>query len=298
MLDVGGDRDRHNGLLLARRNVITILFWNVGGNRDALAHLPCLSQAHSIDVFLLAECPDGLASVIVALSGGGIAYHESVASRAKVRAVTRLPSQSFVHRFTSVSREMAVWSLSAPNLKPPEILIAGIHLPAKIGGNSNTDQASIAREIVEELNEIEDSRSHRNTAMVGDFNMHPYDPGMTSVTGVHAQMTRALASKPDREHRQRPRRRFYNPMWGLYGDRTPGPAASHYWRSAALHNPYWGMLDQLVLRAPLIDSLREVRILDNDGYHPLTREDGVPDRRKISDHLPVLFQLDIPRSEP
>jgi exonuclease III len=278
--------------------LITILFWNVGGNFKALAHLPCLARASAIDVFLLAECPDDLTPTINSLNGLDGTYHESVASPAKVRAVTRLAAEAFVHRFTSVGREMAVWSLSAPNLAPPEVLIAGIHLPSKVGGSADADQASIAAEVVEELNEFEDSRRHRNTALVGDFNMHPYDPGMTSVTGVHAQMTRALARKRDRMHRRRPRRRFYNPMWGLFGDRTPGPAASYYWRAAVLHNPYWGMLDQLVLRASLIDYLQDVRVLDDDGVHPLTGRDGAPDRRDLSDHLPVLFQLDLLRSEP
>jgi exonuclease III len=212
--------------------------------------------------------------------------------------VTRLAAEAFVHRFTSVGRELAVWSLSAWNLTPPEVLIAGIHLPSKAGGSSDADQASIAAEVVEELNEFENSRRHRNTALVGDFNMHPYDPGMTSVSGVHAQMTRTLARKRDRIHRRRPRPRFYNPMWGLFGGRTPGAAASYYWRAGVLHNPDWGMLDQLVLRAPMIDYLQDVRVLADDGAHPLTGRDGAPNRRELSDHLPVVFQLDLPRSEP
>jgi len=97
-----------------------------------------------------------------------------------------------------------------------EVLLGGTHFPSTTGGLKETDQFSVAKEVMEELAELDEQRTRRNIVLVGDFNMHPYDPGMTSVTGVHGQMTRALAEQPDRVHRGVKRRRFYNPMWGLF----------------------------------------------------------------------------------
>lgn len=60
-----------------------------------------------------------------------------------------------------------------------------------------------------------------------------------------------------------------------------------------LHNPYWGMLDQVLVRPCLIDRLKDLSILGNDGSHNLTTADGTPNKNHLSDHLPVLFCLDV-----
>jgi exonuclease III len=274
--------------------VITIIFWNINKRPDILDHIECLGQTHLVDVFILSECPKNVKPALRALNVLGVGtYREEVSAKAKVRALTRLPAGDFIHRFTSIGREMAVWSVSAPKLTPDEVLIAGVHLPSKAGGIKDTDQDSVVGEVIEELGDVEDIHRHRNTVFVGDFNMHPYDPGMTSVTRVHGLMTRKLAELPDRVHRRQQRRRFYNPMWGLFGDRTPGPAGSYYWRSSALHNPHWGIFDQVLIRPALIDHLKDLHILDHDGNDSLVGPDDAPDRKYLSDHLPVLFRLDI-----
>ncbi|HEY7328913.1 MAG TPA: hypothetical protein VH592_14815, partial [Gemmataceae bacterium] len=123
--------------------------------------------------------------------------------------------------------------------------------------------------------------------------MNPYDPGMTLVTGIHALMTAQLARMRDRLYRKRRYRRFYNPMWGLFGDRTQGPAGTHYWRSNQPHNTHWAMFDQVLIRPALIDRLSTLEILDHDGKHSLLAADGAPDKGHLSDHLPIHFELDI-----
>lgn len=276
------------------RVVITILFWNLDKKPSIMTHLACLAETHSVDVFILAECPKNVKPAIRDLDNLGIGtYREEFNLRAKVRALTRLGTKDFIHRYTSQGRELAAWTLRAPKLNPEEALVVGVHLLSKAGGVSADDQASIAREVIAEMGDVEDDRNHQNTVLVGDFNMHPYDPGMTSVTGVHGLMTRELADLPDRVHRRTPRRRFYNPMWGLLGDRTPGPAGSHYWRSSVLHNTYWSILDQVLIRPALINHLVDLRILDNDGNHGLVGPDGAPDKRYLSDHLPIIVWLDV-----
>jgi hypothetical protein len=272
----------------------TVLFWNLSKRQDVMGHVICLAQSHPVDVFILAECPRSVKPVLRALNTLGSGdYHEAMNAKAKVRAITRLGTRDFIHKYTSLGREMAVWSLRTASTGLSTALIAGVHLPSKAGGIRDTDQASIAKEVIEELNDIEDDHKHRNTILVGDFNMNPYDPGMTSVTGVFGMMTTKLAELPDRRHRHIPRRRFYNPMWGLFGDRTEGPAGSHYWRASALHNPYWGILDQVLVRPTLVNRFNDLRILDHDGTHSLVSADGAPDRKYLSDHLPLVFRLDV-----
>jgi len=247
--------------------------------------LLCLAKTHDVDILLLAEYPPAkIAASVEALTALGVgSYRAEQSAPAKVLALTRLAREDFVHQFTSLGKEMAIWKLRAPKLQSREALLVGVHLPSKAGGNNETDQASVAMEVIKELASIEDEHNHRNTALVGDFNMQPYDPGMTMVTGFNGLMTRALAELPDRVHRTQARRRFYNPMWGLFGDRTPGPAGSYYWHSSVLHNTHWEMLDQVLLRSPLANHLVDLRVLDNDGNHTLVGRDG--GRRNITSRI-------------
>jgi endonuclease/exonuclease/phosphatase family metal-dependent hydrolase len=274
--------------------VVSVLFWNLAENPDILPHVRCLGRNRSVDIFLFAESPDNLGPALKGLNTlRRGTYKETGKARLKVRVISRLGPPEFNHLFTTLGRETAIWSIRAPKLVPPEILLAVTHLPSKAGGHSDAGQAKDAGDVASELAGIEDKRNHRNTVFVGDFNMNPYDPGMTLVTGVHGLMTTRLAQMPDRLYRNRRYRRFYNPMWGFFGDRTPGPAGTHYWRSHQPHNTHWGMLDQVLIRPALINQLATVEILDHDGKHSLLASDGAPNNDHLSDHLPIYFQLDV-----
>jgi hypothetical protein len=283
------------GLAKSKRcRVVSILFWNLAGNPAILPHLRCLGRNRSVDIFLLAESPADLGAAVEGLNTlrRGI-YREAGRVRPKVRVLTRLAPPEFDHLFTTIGGETGIWSIRAPKLIPSEVLLATTHLPAKVGGHTAAAQAQDAGDVAAELAEFEDGRNHRNTVFVGDFNMNPYDPGMTLVMGVHGLMTAQLARKGDRLYRKRRYRRFYNPMWGFFGDRTHGPAGTHFWRSAQPHNTHWAMFDQVLLRPALINSLAHLEILENDGQHSLLAVDGAPDKAHLSDHLPIIFQLDV-----
>ena len=173
--------------------MITLLFWNIAKNSVCLEHLPCLALARDVDVFILAECPQNVNLEGLNAIGKGI-YQLELNANAKVQAITRLDPSAFIHRYTSLGREMAVWSATMPNTTR-EILIAGVHLVSKFGGTTEADQALVASEIIGELNEVEDRHKHRNTVMIGDFNMQPYDPGMTNPIGLHGLMTQKTRRK-------------------------------------------------------------------------------------------------------
>jgi endonuclease/exonuclease/phosphatase family metal-dependent hydrolase len=170
--------------------------------------------------------------------------------------------------------------------------MALVHLPVKSGGVQDTDQHSWAEWIARDIAQIEDDEQCFDTVLVGDMNMNPFDPGMVSVMGIHGLMTRELAQLPDRLHKGRSFRRFYNPMWGLFGDRTPGPAGSYFWNSSVPSNPHWHMFDQVLLRPSLMNRLYDLQILDSDGYDSLL-VNGKAGRDHLSDHLPIAFSLNI-----
>ena len=138
--------------------MITLIFWNIAKNPVCLEHLPCLAQTHKVDLFILAECPDGVNLEALNALGQG-RYQRELNANAKVQAITRLDSRAFIHRYTSLGREMAVWSTVISNAF--EILVAGVHLTSKFGGTTDADQTVIASEVIAELNQVEDRQQHR-----------------------------------------------------------------------------------------------------------------------------------------
>jgi hypothetical protein len=281
--------------------LITILFWNLAKNESTLSHLECLIRSHTVDILLLAEYPrnpgkKGLQSldlITESLKLAGRPPFQQVNNLdGKVVAFTSLHPNVLVHRMSTVADDLGVWTLKSANPAINEIIIGGVHFMAKTGVR-DISQAYAAKEIIDQLTKFEDERGHQCTLLIGDFNMHPYDDAMTNALGIPAYMTAQLAYGHEREYRKRSRRRFYNPMWGFFGDRTPGPAGTYYWRDSALHNTYWTLFDQVLLRPHLIDTLVNLRILEEDGVHSLVAKDGAPDANYLSDHLPILatFQL-------
>jgi hypothetical protein len=121
--------------------------------------------------------------------------------------------------------------------------------------------------------------------------MNPFDPGVAGA--LHAVSSRAVARRGGHEIRGQWFPLFYNPMWGCFGDRTEGPPGSYYLHASKPLNYYWNLYDQVLLRPGLMDLLQEVRVLEDDGQTSLLTRHGLPDGSAGSDHLPVLFRLDL-----
>jgi len=122
--------------------------------------------------------------------------------------------------------------------------------------------------------------------------MNPFDPAVVSAHGLHGMMTKTVARRGSREVQMKAYPFFYNPMWGRFGDRTHGPPGTFYLGASKPVNYYWNIYDQILLRPGLMESLREVTILDTDGSESLLTPSGLPHTGTGSDHLPLLFRMD------
>ena len=79
--------------------------------------------------------------------------------------------------------------------------------------------------------------------------------------------------------------------------RTLGMPEAHRRERTTTSQPvtyYWNMFDQVLIRPSLIDCFRNdsLKILDSDGMQSLTRT-GRPEQGAASDHLPILFGLEL-----
>lgn len=129
--------------------------------------------------------------------------------------------------------------------------------------------------------------------------MNPFEGGMIAAGQFHGVMTRKLAERGRRQVTGRHHQFFFNPMWSLYGDENTGPPGTYYkWMSEA-NCYFWNAFDQVLLRPQLLgyfppERQRDnLRILTTDGTIDYLDVNGIPNRRLVSDHLPVMLRLEL-----
>ena len=214
-------------------------------------------------------------------------------------------SQRIPDKFTILSRlredavqriETGNWAVFWVIHAPVELLMVVVHGPDR-RNNQAADRNFFAQIVNERIRSFEQQRQHRRTFVVGDFNMHPYEDGMMSAGMFHASTTQRTAQRGERQVQGGKYPLFYNPMWGLFGDRTPGPAGTYYDDSPGTRVECWSMLDQVIIRSDLVPYFQSVEILTGIGNDELLTEHGLPDGRSASDHLPLLFSFEFPEGE-
>jgi hypothetical protein len=88
---------------------------------------------------------------------------------------------------------------------------------------------------------------------------------------------------------------FYNPMWGFLGDLGRGTVSGTIYYSPAKPIVYhWNLYDQVLIRPDLINYFNDegLDIVTQIGPTNLLTQ-GKRIDKKISDHLPIKFELNI-----
>ena len=274
---------------------MTFLFWNI--NKQPLQHLVAkLAREHSVDVLILAECKIGLTDLLEALNGShkqkyGLIYHNP-----DKRIIILSLFQRKAFKQLQVEKDERTFAVHA--LQPPigeEIILVSAHLLSKLR-KSDHEQYTNAVRVACLIRKAEIKAGHTKTLIVGDLNMNPFEPGVMGGNAFHAVMTKDLARQESRQVNGAERLYFYNPMWGLFGDNTPGPPGTYYYyKSGDDLNYFWNTFDQVLLRPQLLPYFRDsdLQVLTKIGTDSLLTKGGRPRKAKVSDHLPVLCRLTI-----
>ncbi|MEW5801928.1 MAG: hypothetical protein AB1847_07455 [bacterium] len=267
------------------------LFWNLN-NKPLQETVGCLAARHEVDVLMFAECAIEPSILLNTLnqSQDNISQYYYARSEGceKIKIFTRFTDQ-FIQRIYEEDR-LTIRHLKIPELT--DILIAVIHFSSKLHW-CNDSQSFECVELARTIKEAEEEVGHSRTVLIGDFNMNPFESGVVSANGLHAVMSRYAAKKKTRVVNRREYPFFYNPMWSLFGDMSPGPPGTYYFSKSVQKVFFWNMFDQVLIRPDLLDlfSNEELKILDSDGNKSLLSSRGVPDAKVVSDHLPILFKL-------
>jgi len=267
---------------------LSFLFWNIG--RKPLAEsVAQLARERDVDVLVLAESRIEPIELLVKIN----ANHER-----KFCLPHRLnPRLDILVRLPPSSLQIVTDTegVSIRHVTPPigqSVLLVAVHLTSKLY-MSDDELGYLATRLPASIEEAEVRVGHDRTIVIGDFNMNPYEQGLAGSEGLHAVMTRDIAAKGHRQVHGQKRRFFYNPMWGLFGDKSERPAGTyHFDRSGRPLNFYWNMFDQVLLRPSLLPAFRHenLDIITSIGEQALL-SDGIPNAKEFSDHLPLFFRL-------
>jgi hypothetical protein len=267
----------------------TFLFWNTN-KKPVEEAIAALVESHRVDVLVLAEysTPDELLERINRPGRAG--FHLTFGLSKAVIVFTRFSSQ-LVHPVFEGDR-VSIRRLALPARL--EILLALVHFPSKLYW-SDGSQAIQCTELAREIRTQEENAGHNRTVLVGDLNMNPFEAGLVSAAGLNAVMTRDLAERRFRTVQSKQYPFFYNPMWNHFGDRHDGPPGTHYYERSEHVCYFWNVFDQVLLRPDLMNrcSTEGVRVLTRAGNMSLLSAEGRPNTRLASDHLPLLFELDL-----
>ena len=279
--------------------VLTCLFWNFRcALPDQEAMVARVAVEQSVDLLVLAESSTDPDLVLSELRKSVAEFDSPVNQHERFQIFTKFNGQYF----TNLERHdrLGVHRLCLPSTR--EVNFAVIHFYDRRNYNPDS-QSSLARDVYLTVHNAEDNAGHTRTVVVGDFNMNPFERGMVDAKGGFGAMaSRELAIRNSSEGMTGPRR-FYNPSWSRLG--CAFPPGTYYWNNTRDPlNIFWDSIDQVLVRPALFDFFKDedFRILTSitspeGGTIDLFRSTGKHWKVEVSDHLPVLFKLKLPKED-
>ena len=269
--------------------MLNFLFWNVN-NKPVSRLLADLVSQHEIDVLALAEHGEiNTETLLRALNRDGVEYY-SASITPRIIAFTKLKPQYVEKVFENDYLLIHRLTLSAR----ADLLFGAVHLPSKLH-LSEYDQSDIAGRYPRIIENVEEAAGHSRTILVGDFNMNPFERGMAGSETFHSVMDRRTADRLSRVVLNRERKFFYNPMWGKMGDLSEGPPGTYYYGGSTPLTYFWNTFDQVLIRPALTNQFVDdrLKVITEVNSQSLLNEMGRPDASVGSDHLPLMFSLDV-----
>ncbi len=268
--------------------MLTFLFWNLA-RRDIPDAVARIVLENNVDVVLLAENRIPAVSLLRRLNPSDhVRYHFTPSLVPTKVDIFFGFSPDFITPHADEQRA-SLRKIRLPGRQ--EILLCAIHLQSR----AVFDESDLTMEAVELngfIRQAEQRAGHSRTIAVGDFNMNPFSRGLTSANGFNAVMTLKVAQQGERTVAGRKHPFFFNPMWGHFNDGAAKPGGTFYYTPSGYESLYWHIIDQVLIRPELISQFEasSLRILDVYSGGSLTNYSGRP---KISDHLPIIFGMNL-----
>ena len=260
-----------------------ILFWNTHNNENINAILTELILENSVDIVALVEYKAPIDKLLVSISQHGIQMQQYCTTGCEgIMIIGNIfdfkPGEQNDHYSFQIIKSKYIFCC--------------LHLPSQIYTNNDGARVIRIQRIIKEISNAEKKNNTDSTIIVGDFNINPFDHGCIDANLFHSLPYFEIARKVTRTVEKQEYKMFYNPMWKFFGDGNI-PAGTHYYNGSRIDNIFWHIYDQVMIRP----SLRKFFIDDNLKIVTCTRSwsllnhEGRPDKKKVSDHLPIVFEI-------
>jgi exonuclease III len=267
-------------------------FWNIN-NKSFTKDIVDFTYSKGLDILILAECKVSVTKIETELRNGHSKknYSGLTSNHPKLKIFTLLDT-NFIQNFDSSfgSKSWSINKFSLPSLTAFSII--SVHLPSKI----HWDEFSQSLEAVNLMNEIRkyETANGLNSIVIGDFNMNPYEIGMTSSLGLHGIKDTNIAKEKKRKVQGKLYDYFYNPMWNFLGDKGDVPG-TYFYKKAIHNNVMWNTFDQVLIRPSLLNffNISNIEIATKIGSTELIDSRTKKIKQAFSDHLPLLISLNI-----
>lgn len=260
------------------------MFWNTHKNEDINSILCDLIIENHISVVVLAEYAADIDDLIDLLHSCGVSMQ-----RVPTTGCDRIHILGM--KGLHIEPQLQTDRSSIQVIKENTILCC-VHLNSQIYSD-NIDRREIdIEQIIGDILNLEKELNTKNTIIVGDFNINPYDKSCISARYFHGVPVYKEALRESRIIAGKEFHMFYNPMWNFFGDFNE-PYGTYYHNSSDTINPYWNVYDQVIIRPVLRKQFidKSLRILTETATISLLDRDKHPDCN-ISDHLPITFEIE------
>lgn len=257
-----------------------IAFWNTGKNRIN-KYITALVNDYSIDFLGLAEYEDDLGELEAILYSNGNAMN--VVSAAGCERIKILSNAKYI-------KPGCQDKYSSIQIVNDELLLCCVHLSSNLFDGKDRRLLEV-QHLVNELNECRNKYNLDNVVYFGDFNENPYEDACMCPNLLHAIPSSLEVQKKTRVLAGRTYEMFYNPMWNFFGD-FKSPPGTYYHKEAGVKEPFWHILDQVVISNTLLDRFvnSELKIVTDTTIGCLLNNKNKPNPA-ISDHLPIVFEI-------
>jgi exonuclease III len=281
-----------SGYLAFSKVPMKFLYWNIA-KKPLVAQISELARSEDVDVVILLECVMSAATIQQHLHHRtGVPFHYSPLSSINGGHLYTRFARALIAPLPRATTPRTAFRVLR-TVKAGEVLLVITHAPSRWTSDFD-DHGLFCDKLSRKIRRIENRQLHHDRSfVVGDLNANPFDPGIAAARGLHGVMTRQIATRRPRQIHKSRYKFFYNPMWSVFGDDTPGPPGTYYHHSSKAHHLFWHTFDQLLVRPQLLPFLskRSVRVLDTIGSQALVVSDRMPKGPMRSDHLPIAFEL-------